>query len=185
MRIYLAGAFGEGKTLLKNVIADRYKLTTIPEQVRVITAEQEIESLAKLRSNTDAVVKFQTEALSRQYKSELALGDNFVSCRCIDIVTFLAFFGGRDSLYLIRNSKVYDDYINWLFYEDVHIFYILPQKSLIKSDGFRDTDWELALQISGAVRFLLDFEGIKYMPIHPLTQSDREKIIFNHLDTII
>lgn len=184
MRVYFAGAFSEGKTSLKNKVAIKYGLTPIPEQVRVISAEQEIISLEKLRADTAAVEKFQIEALHRQFESEKPYKNGLVSCRCIDNVAFLGFFGKRDSLYTLRKSETYLNYVEWLSEPDVEIFYILPQKKLISSDGFRDTDWELALQISGAVRMILEVEGLKYVPIHPLSAADRERLIFNYLDNV-
>lgn len=183
MRIYFAGAFSEGKTLLKNKVAKEYNLTAIPEQVRVIAGERELESLAPIRIHPDQVEEFQIETLKRQFESEKAVGDNFVSCRCIDNVAFLGFFGGRYSLNRLRNSKIYKEYINWLTMGDEVIFYMLPHKNLISSDGFRDTDWELALQISGAVKMVLEMEGVRYIPVHPLAASDRERIIFNYIDS--
>ena len=184
MRVYFAGAFSEGKTSLKNKIAEHYKLTPIPEQVRVISAEREIVSLEKLRIDTSSIDEFQWETLKRQFESEKIIGKNFVSCRCIDNVAFLAFFGSRGHLSAVRATKVYKDYVEWLKRDDVTIFYMLPQKRLITGDGFRDTDQDLALQISGAVRMVLEMEGLNYIPVHPLAASDRERIIFNYLDQV-
>lgn len=185
MRVYFAGAFSEGKTTLKKRVSQVYGLKSIPEQIRLISVENEPNlSLEKVRSHTPDVDQLQIDTLKRQYDTELSYKDNFVSCRCIDNVAFLSFFGTKGMLWEVRQSPTYKNYVEWLRDRSVTIFYVLPHRKLISNDGFRDTDWELALQISGAVRMVLDLEGLNYIPVHPLVAADREKIIFNYLDAV-
>jgi len=184
MRVYFAGAFSEGKTTLKNKVAAKYNLFPIPEQIRVLAAEKDIDNLQNYRINTDNVTKLQEETLLRQYETEKLYGKNLASCRCLDSVAFLAFFGRKGSFFNFRNSNTYLEYVSWLREPDAHIFYILPQKNLLSGDGFRDTDWELGLQISGAVRMILEVEGLDYIPISTSSSADREKIIFSYLDKV-
>lgn len=182
MRINLAGAYSEGKTTLRKSIAKRYNLINIPEQPRVIAAEHEIESLAKFRSETQKVYELQLEILSRQFEEECEVEDNYVSCRCIDCMAFVAHFGPKDAVYRMRGLDIYKEYVNRL--RKSIIFYILPHKDLMRADGFRDTNYEQALYISGSVRMILEIEGLNYIPVHPLTMTDREKVVFNYLDLI-
>jgi len=184
MRVYFAGAFSEGKTTLKNKVAQHYNLFAIPEQIRVLAVEKDIESISKYRVNTDNVTDLQKETLRRQYESEKMHAGGLASCRCIDSVAFLAFFGRKGSFYEFRNDNTYLEYISWLRDPDAHIFYMEPKRKLITEDGFRDTNWELALQISGAVRMILEVEGLEYIPITTDSSADREKIIFSYLDRV-
>lgn len=182
MRINLAGAYSEGKTTLRNSIAKRYNLTSIPEQPRVLAAEREIGSLAKFRYDTAKVTELQHEIFKRQYEAEVQAKDNYVSCRCIDSLAFLANFGSKNSVFEFTNNRLYIDYRDWL--RNSIIFYILPHKELMHNDGFRDTDFNTAQLISGSVRMIFEMEGLNYIPIHPLAMADREKIVFNYLDLI-
>ncbi len=182
MRINLAGAYSEGKTTLRNSIAKRYNLTNIPEQPRVIAAEMEIESLAKFRFDTSKVTELQLDILDRQFAAEKMAGDNFVSCRCIDCIAFLAHFGARGSLDRLRAGALYQKYVEWL--RGAVIFYILPHKELMHNDGFRDTNYEQALFISGSVRMIFEMEGLDYIPVHPVSMADREKLVFSYLDLV-
>lgn len=180
MRVNLAGAYSEGKTTLRNSIAKRYNLVSIPEQPRVLAAEKEIESLAKFRSDTTKVTELQLEILQRQYDEEVKAGDNYVSCRCIDCIAFLAHFGSKDALHQLRQTSLYKGYLDWL--RDSVILYVLPHRELMHDDGFRDTSYDQALLISGSVRMIFEMEGLNYLPIHPLSMADREKLVFNYLD---
>lgn len=182
MRINLAGAYSEGKTTLRNSIARRYNLVSIPEQPRVLAAEKEIESLAKFRSDTIKVTELQYEILRRQLEAELGAKDNFVSCRCIDCIAFLAHFGSKNSLFDLRQKRLYKEYLDWL--RGATILYVLPHKELMQSDGFRDTNYEQALLISGSVRMIFEMEGLDYLPVHPVSMADREKLVFSYLDLI-
>jgi predicted ATPase len=182
MKINLAGAYSEGKTTIKDSIARRYNLISIPEQPRLLAAEKEIESLAKFRSDTSRVTDFQLEIMQRQYNEEVNAEDNYVSCRCIDCIAFLAHFGSKGSLNTLRQTTLYKSYLSWL--RNSIIFYILPHKELMYNDGFRDTNYEQAVFISGSVRMIFEMEGLNYIPVYPLTMADREKLIFSYLDLI-
>lgn len=181
MKVYFVGAFSEGKTTIKKKIADRFSFLAVPEQFRVVVAEhEEIKSLSEFRINTTNVARLQQETIIRQHEAELeayAKNKNIVACRSIDSLTFMAFFGEIGSTYKVRDCEVYKSYVQWIK-EDSLTFFLQPNRKLINNDGFRDTDWDLALQISGAVRMLLEYEGIDYIPIETASSADREKIIY-------
>ncbi len=181
MKVYFVGAFSEGKTTIKKKVAERFSFLAVPEQFRVVVAEhEEIKSLSEFRINTSNVSKLQLETIIRQYEAEVEAykkNKNIVACRSIDSLTFLAFFGEMNSTYKVVDCDAYKKYVEWVK-EDSLTFFLQPNRKLINNDGFRDTDWDLALQISGAVRMLLEYEGINYVPIETSSSADREKIIY-------
>ncbi len=181
MKVYFVGAFSEGKTTIKKKVAERFSFLAVPEQFRVVVAEhEEIKSLSEFRINTTNVAKIQQETIIRQHEAEVEAykkNNNIVACRSIDSLTFLAFFGEINSTHRVVNCYAYKKYVQWIK-QDSLTFFLQPSRKLINNDGFRDTDWDLALQISGAVRMILEYEGVSYIPIETTSSADREKIIY-------
>jgi hypothetical protein len=180
MRIYLNGTFSNGKTTIKNWIAERYSLSAIPEIARTVLAEHEIVDLSILRANTDLLLNIQTEILERQFKAEQEEKDNYVCCRGLDSVSFLVNFAEDEDVNKFINSKLYKDYVKWL--KGSYTFLLKPHKELLKSDGMRDTDWELSLMLFGVVKTLLRCESIPYVLISDINMSERQSVIKGVID---
>lgn len=183
MRIYLNGTFSNGKTTLKNWIAERYSLSAIPEIARTVLAEHEIIDLSILRANTELLLNIQTEILERQFKAEQEEKDNYVCCRGLDSVSFLINFAEDEDVNKFINSKLYKEYVKWL--KGSHTFLLKPHKDLLKSDGMRDTDWELSLTLFGIVKTTLRYEGIPYTLISDVNMSERQSIIKGVIDGLV
>ena len=181
MRVYLAGAYSEGKTSLARRIQSRYGITLIPEVARTLLAEWEHKTFDTIRREVELVNKFQLEVFDRQFKLEKQIKDNFVSSRCIDNTIFLGKYG--TALGELASSQKFKEYVEWL--KDGTIFYVTPHKELIQDDGIRDTNYLQAVELSGAVRQTLELLGLKYITIDSLLAKDREEIIFRILDYVI
>jgi dephospho-CoA kinase len=180
MIVRMLGAYGEGKSTLAKRISDVYNLKLLPEFARVILQEYEpaISSFEQLRLNPDLVNEYQLKVFTKQLEEETKAGDEFVSPRAIDNVIFLARHGSNlDELIKTDMFKKYVDMMN----ESIN-FYLLPHKDLIKDDGVRDTNYIQAIELSGMVRYILESNGIKYMPIETKSPKDREIIVYGILN---
>jgi hypothetical protein len=179
MRVYFAGAYNEGKTTLARKVSDRYNLSLLPEVARIVKEEWEL-PFPEIRKDVELVNKFQEEVFHRQFQAEKTMQTDFVSSRCIDNIVFLSKFGS--SLSVLADTPVFKDYVTWL--KTGIVFFVIPHKELMKDDGVRDTDYGQCVELSGAVRLTLELLGVKYIPIHPVTEKDRELLIFSILDLV-
>lgn len=182
MRVYLNGTFSNGKTTLKKWVAERYSLSAIPEIARTVLAEREILDLSLLRANTSLLFDVQTEILKRQFEAETAAEDNYVCCRGLDSVAFLINFAEDIDVSTFLNTTLYKKYVKWL--KNSYTFLLKPHKELIKSDGIRDTDWELSLILFGIVKTMLRMEDIPYILISDVNMSERQSLIKGVIDGI-
>lgn len=182
MRIYFNGSFCNGKTSLRNWVAKEYDLKSIPEIARTVLAEREISDLSLLRSNTDLLYEVQTEIIERQFNVEKEAKDNFVCCRGLDSAAFLLSFSNQQDCHFFVTEPLFRRYVEWIRDDSVYTFLVKPDKSLMKNDGLRDTDWNLSMEIFGMVKCLLRSNAIDYTLISDTNMSERQAIIRNVLD---
>jgi predicted ATPase len=161
MRVYFVGAHSVGKTTLARYISRRYKLPMISEVARAVLAEMET-SFTTMRTDLDKVAVYQREVFSRQVAAEEQAGESFVSDRAFDNVAYAA----EHTLiaYQILESPKFRDYMKWV--AKGRIFFIRPQRALLKDDGTREhTYWESVVRMDAMVKFLLEQHQVAYIPM--------------------
>lgn len=174
MRVYIVGAHSTGKTTLARYIAQRHKLTMLPEVARAVLAEMET-TLETLRSSIDVVDKYQTAVFARQLQTEKATKDDFVSDRAFDN---LAYAGEHSRvLHTLGSSEGFRWYVRWLRDADA-VFFVRPHRSLLRDDGVRErADWDSVVRIDGMVKLLLELNGITYMPLESASMQERVRVV--------
>jgi len=180
MRVYFNGSFSNGKTTCRKWVAKEYNLKDVPEVARTVLAEREIKEeadLQKLRTNTSHVYEVQREIISRQLQIEKEYRDNFVSCRGLDSLAFFIAFGSPLDITQFMKGPVFTEYLQWIKHPSVYTFLIKPDVSLLKNDGFRDTNWDLSLEIYGIVKSILRTNQVSYTLISDSNMSERQTLI--------
>lgn len=175
MRVYFNGSFSCGKTKLKAWVAKEYNLSSVPELFRTLIAEKEISNLDEFRADIDKIGDLQEEVIKRQFEYEKNIGDNFVACRGLDSLAFMIQFCNEDRTYKFLQSDLVKKYIEWI--RGGVTYLVRPEKTLIKADGVRDTNWELSLEIYGSAKAILTSYGIKFIPINGKSMNDRQRVV--------
>ncbi len=157
-------------------------MKSIPEIARTVLAEREINDLSLLRSNTDLLLDVQKEIIKRQFDTEKEAKNDFVCCRGLDTVAFVLCFANQQDTHDLMEDKSLRDYVDWMREDNVYTFLVKPEKSLMKGDGLRDTDWNLSLEIFGMVKAILRITGVDYTLIADPNMSERQALIRNVLD---
>jgi hypothetical protein len=178
MRVYFLGSFSKGASHMAKTTAQKYGVHLIPEIARLILQEKEM-TFSELRKDVNLVNEYQKEVLTRQLEIEREY-TSFVSPRGIDSIAFFARHGTE--LAEFRKTDIYKEYVEWV--KTGYNFLLMPHKELLTNDGVRDLDYDESLMITGAVRQVLEMEGIPYTIINPLSQKDRESIVDKVLQNV-
>jgi hypothetical protein len=172
-RIYFVGAHGTGKTTLARYVRDRYGLKLISEVARSILAELEI-GLDRLRSNVEAVNRYQLEVFRRQIFAEREAGDAFVSDRAFCNLAYTANHG--TIMHEIFRDPALEEYMRWV--AGGLVFFVRPHMDLVVADGVRTgLKWEDVVVIDGMVKLLLEMYAIPYLPIASLSMQERVRMV--------
>ncbi len=172
-RVYFVGAHATGKTTLARYVRDRYGLQLISEVARSILAELEI-SLDRLRSNVEAVNRYQLEVFRRQIQAEREAGHAFVSDRAFCNLAYTANHGTimRD---IVRDPAL-EEYMRWV--AGGLVFFVRPHKALVVADGTRTAlEWEDVVIIDGMVKLLLEMYAIPYIIVASLDMQERVRLV--------
>lgn len=172
-RIYFVGAHGTGKTTLARYVRDRYGLKLISEVARSILAELEV-SLERLRSNVEAVNRYQLEVFRRQILAERETGNAFVSDRAFCNLAYTANHG--TIMHDIFRDPALEEYMSWV--ADGLVFFVRPHMDLVVADGVRAAlRWEDVVIIDGMVKLLLEMYAIPYITITSLSMQERVRLV--------
>lgn len=174
MRVYFNGSFCNGKTAMRNWVSQHYGLKIIPEIVRTIFAEKELSNLGKVRADTSLLYELQLQIIERQLLEEQRIGDDYTACRSIDSVSFVVAFCAPWDVTRFLATDSYNKYLSWLKQGNVTTFLVRPSKELISDDDFRDTDWELSMELFGIVKTLLRTNDLSYTLIETTNMSERQ-----------
>jgi predicted ATPase len=133
LRIYLVGAHSTGKTTLARWIRDRYGLPMISEVARGVLAEME-QQLGKLRSDLQAVDRYQAEVFERQLVAEAEQDGSFVSDRAFCNLAYAAHHA--TILSRLATDRRLQDYMSSV--REGIVFFVRPQRDLLTEDGYRE-----------------------------------------------
>src|SRR5262245_20111638 len=157
-RVYLVGAHATGKTTLARYVRDHYGLPMISEVARAVLAELET-SLDRLRSDVDAVSRYQREVFFRQIEAERAQAarGGFVSDRAFCNLAYAA--NHATIMAEVFRDPILDDYMRWV--GEGIVFFLRPHRELLAADGVRaGLAWEDVLVVDGMVKLFLEMYGI-------------------------
>jgi predicted ATPase len=172
-RIYFVGAHATGKTTLARYVSDRYGLKLISEVARSVLAEMEV-SLDRLRSNLDAVNRYQVEVFRRQIEAEREAGEAFVSDRAFCNLAYTANHG--TVMHELFRDPALDEYMRWV--ASGLVFFVRPHPDLIQGDGVRAAlRWEDVVLIDGMVKLLLEMYAIPYIIVATLSMQERVRLV--------
>jgi predicted ATPase len=172
-RIYLVGAHSTGKTTLARWIRDKYGLPMISEVARGVLAEME-QHLENLRSDLDAVDRYQGAVYERQLVAEQEQKGSFVSDRAFCNLAYAAHHA------TILSNLATDPRLE-RYMETVRtglVFFVRPHRELLSEDGYRETTgWEEVVRIDGMVKLMLEMFGIPYIPMDCLSMQERVRLV--------
>lgn len=172
-RVYLVGAHSTGKTTLARYIRDHYGLPMISEVARSILAELET-SLDRLRSDVDAVSRYQREVFLRQIEAERRMTTGFVSDRAFCNLAYMA--NHALNMSDIFREPVLDEYMRGI--SEGVVFFVRPHRELLAPDGVRaGLAWEEVVTIDGMVKLFLEMWGIPYVSLSALSMQERVRTI--------
>jgi nicotinamide riboside kinase len=176
MRIYFVGSHATGKTTMTRWVSRRYGLPMITEVARSVLAELET-NFENLRTDMDRVGDYQRRVFERQIATERLQEKGFVSDRAFDNLAYAA--EHATILGDIMNDEggvEVRKYMEWV--SDGLVFFVRPDKSLLKEDGVRaGLDWDAVVRIDGMVKLLLEQFRIRYMPIDTPSMQERVRAV--------
>lgn len=184
-RIYLVGAHSTGKSTLCRWISNKYRIPMITEIARQVLTEME-KDLDEIRSNIDLLNEYQKRIFLRQFKTEQLIDKTTVIDRSIDCLIYNGLYG--TNLNTLTKTKDYESFIKMLQEKNSLIFFIRPDKEMIREQSVRasmDMIWENIVEFDGALKLFLEISGIEYMPVKSNLQQERRKIISYVLDAHI
>ncbi len=173
IRIYLVGAHSTGKTTLARWIRDKYGLPMISEVARGVLAEME-QRLESLRSDLDAVDRYQAAVFERQLVAEEEHSGSFVSDRAFCNLAYAAHHA--TILSRLATDPRLERYMRSV--RSGLVFFVRPQRELLTDDGYREsTGWEEVVRIDGMVKLMLEMFGIPYIPMDCLSMQERVRLV--------
>jgi predicted ATPase len=171
--IYLVGAHSTGKTTLARWIRDRYGLPMISEVARGVLAEME-QQLGELRSDLDAVDRYQEQVFERQLQAEAGRAGAFVSDRAFCNLAYAAHHA--TILSRLAADPRLRDYMDSV--RSGLVFFVRPHRELLAQDGVREsTGWDEVVRIDGMVKLMLEMFGIPYIPMDCLSMQERVRLV--------
>jgi predicted ATPase len=172
-RIYLVGAHSTGKTTLARWIRDKYGLPMISEVARGVLAEME-QHLDGLRSDLDAVDRYQNAVFERQLVAEQEREGSFVSDRAFCNLAYAAHHA--TILSRLATDPRLERYMQSV--RSGLVFFVRPHRELLTEDGYREsTGWEEVVRIDGMVKLMLEMFGIPYIPMDCLSMQERVRLV--------
>lgn len=172
-RVYLVGSHSTGKTTLARYIRDHYGLPMISEVARSILAEMEV-SLDRLRSDVDAVSRYQMQVFRRQVEAERRMTGGFVSDRAFCNLAYMA--NHATNMAEVFRDPMLEEYMQSVA-EGV-VFFVRPHRELLEEDGVRaGVNWKEVLTIDGMVKLFLELWGIPYVALSTLSMQERVRTI--------
>ena len=176
MRIYFVGSHATGKTTMTRWVSRRYGLPMITEVARSVLAELET-NFENLRTDMDRVGDYQRRVFERQIATERLQEKGFVSDRAFDNLAYAAEHATILGDIMAEDGGVeVRKYMEWV--SDGLVFFVRPDKSLLKEDGVRaGLDWDAVMRIDGMVKLLLEQFRIRYMPIDTPSMQERVRAV--------
>lgn len=174
-RVYFVGAHSTGKTALSSFMAKKLGWAYIEEQARAILADKKWH-LMDINKRLDWAAEFQLEVWRRQRAAEEAITDDFISDRSFDVIAYAA----STSLVAkeIRRSLLFQEYLGDLQVFGSITFFVRPQVDLIADDSVRvEADWGAINRIDGMIEYILETEGIPYIPLESLSMKSRVRTV--------
>jgi hypothetical protein len=154
-------------------VRDRYGLKLISEVARTVLAEMEL-GLDRLRSNIDAVNRYQTAVFRRQIEAERDARDAFVSDRAFCNLAYTA--NHATVMHEIFRDPALEEYMRWV--SAGLVFFVRPHPDLVQTDGVRTAlRWEDVVLIDGMVKLLLEMYAIPYIIISELSMQERVRMV--------
>ncbi|HET6204389.1 MAG TPA: AAA family ATPase [Planctomycetota bacterium] len=175
LRVYLVGAHATGKTTLARYIRDHYGLPMISEVARAVLAELET-NLDRLRSDVDAVSRYQREVFFRQIEAERAQASKggFVSDRAFCNLSYAA--NHATIMAEVFRDPILDDYMRWV--GEGIVFFLRPHREFLQADGVRaGLAWEDVLVVDGMVKLFLEMYGVPYFPVSMIAMQERVRLV--------
>ncbi len=173
VRIYMVGAHSTGKTTLARWVRDRYGLPMISEVARGVLAEMEMD-LDSLRSDIEAVNRYQALVFERQIEAETRMDGAFVSDRSFDNLAYAAHHSTITSE--IASDDRLKGYMSSVL--DGIVFFLRPHPELVVADGTRaGVEWEDVVRVDGMVKLLLEMFGVPYIPVASLAMQERVRLV--------
>ena len=174
-RVYFIGAHSTGKTTLSGFMAKKLGWRYIPEQARFILEEKKW-NLADIRADMNWAAEFQIDIWKRQREAEESSGADFISDRSFDSIAYAA------STCLIarglRNSIEFKEYLEDLRSHGSITFFLRPQPSLLRGDELiGECEWADINRIDGMIEYILETEGIPYIPLESLSMKSRVRTV--------
>lgn len=176
-KVFFVGSHCTGKTTLARITSETYGVPMLPEVARLVLARKELD-FDKLRHDPKTVHDYQLSVFREQMMVEKT-SDCFVSDRGFDN---LAYASEHSSIF--QDPSVRDDAMAYLTetaqssVSDSKIFFVRPNKSLMKDDGVRESlDWEAMCRIDGMVKFMLESFNMDYISINTTNIQERIRIV--------
>lgn len=174
MKIYFIGSTSVGKTTLARYTSEKLKLPLLTEVARTVLAEKELQ-IDSLRTNIEVVNSYQKEIFLRQIKEEQKYS-KFVSDRSFDCLAYTAQYASN--LKELIDTQEYKEYMTNIHSKDVKIFFIRPTKATLKADGVRENlVWDNIIAVDAMIKFLIEMNDLKYIPINTESMQERIKLI--------
>ncbi len=176
MRIYFVGSHATGKTTMTRWVSRRYGIPMITEVARAVLAELET-NFDTLRTDMDRVGDYQRRVFERQIATERLQERGFVSDRAFDNLAYAADHATILGDIMSEESGIeVRRYMEWV--SEGLVFFVRPQKSLLKEDGIRaGVDWDAVVRIDGMVKLLLEQFRIRYLPIDTPSMQERVRAV--------
>lgn len=177
-RVYFVGAHSTGKTTLSSFIADKLDWHYIEEQATAILRDKAAPSggqtqsvLAAIRKDLYKAGDFQLEIWKRQRQAEEEAESDFISDRSFDSVAYAA----ATSLVAkeLRDSVEFQEYLGDLRAHGSITFFVRPQLRFVHEDE----SWSEICRIDGMIEYILETEGIPYIPLESPSMRSRVRTV--------
>lgn len=181
-KIYILGAHSQGKSTLARHIAATYRLPLFDEIARIEIAKLGSMSFDALRTNLDAVTRFQRNVFAAQLQVGAGVA-RFVSDRAFDNLAYAAENAAIGTAGKLWRSAGCRRYVGAIA-DDVRqghgaVFFVRPGITGV-ADGTRaesDLDAASIHRIDGMVKLLLDLGDVAAVPIQTTNFQERCAIV--------